>query len=180
LKYPCTTDLNHFPSSATDRCLRLRSSSFSALSLAERRWRMVLRKTRNLPVFHVCPQMWVNPRKLNVSGFPSPRSFRFATAKRPNSINRVLSGCSSSPNRLRRSFQSRRNCSASAYRTTITSPVARCCRQYWIAGHFRWWSDPDKGIGQCTPRNYLILNTSTRVLLCEKWKVEVCPTDALA
>jgi hypothetical protein len=32
---------------------------------------MVLRRTRNLPVFHVCPQMWVKPRKLNVSGFPS-------------------------------------------------------------------------------------------------------------
>src|SRR5205807_946637 len=75
LKYPCTTDLNHFPSSATDRCLRLRSSSFSALNLAESRWRMVLRRTRNVPDFHVCPQMWVKPRKLNVSGFPAPRSF---------------------------------------------------------------------------------------------------------
>src|SRR5205807_9091009 len=61
LKYPCTTDLNHFPSSAIDRCLRLRSSSFSALNLAESRLWMVLRRTRNLPVFHVCPQKWVKP-----------------------------------------------------------------------------------------------------------------------
>jgi len=65
-----------FPKSATDRCLRLRSSSFSAFSLAESRLWMVLRKTRNLPRFQVCPEMWVKPRKLNVSGLPSPRSFR--------------------------------------------------------------------------------------------------------
>ena len=37
---------------------------------------MVLRRTRNLPDFHVCPQIWVKPRKWSVSGFPSPCSFR--------------------------------------------------------------------------------------------------------
>ena len=87
-----------------------------------------------------CPQMCVNPRKSNVSGLPSPRRFRLAAAKRPNSIRRVLSGCSSNPNCCRRSRQSRRNRSASprnwnpntlssAYRTTMTSPTARCFRQ---------------------------------------------------
>ena len=55
---------------------------FRALSafLTESRLWMALRRTRNFPVFHVCPQMRVKPRKLNVSGFPAPRSFRFATA----------------------------------------------------------------------------------------------------
>jgi len=37
--------------------------------------------------------MCVKPRKLNVSGFPSPRRFRFATANGPNSRRRVFSGC---------------------------------------------------------------------------------------
>jgi len=63
--------------------------------------------------FRDCPQISVNPRKLNVSGFPSPHCFRFAATKRPNSIRRVLSGCSSSPNFCRRSRQSWENCSAS-------------------------------------------------------------------
>src|ERR1017187_5369820 len=37
-------------------------------------------------------------RKSNVSGLPSPLRARFCSAKRPNSIKRVLSGWSSSPN----------------------------------------------------------------------------------
>jgi hypothetical protein len=36
-----------------------------------------------------------NPRNVNVSGFPSPRAFRFRAACGPNSISRVFSGCSS-------------------------------------------------------------------------------------
>jgi len=67
---------------------------------------MLLRSTRNLPFFLACPQMWVNPRKSNVSGLPSPCFFRLGAAKRPNSIRRVLSGCSSSPNFCSRSFYS--------------------------------------------------------------------------
>ena len=42
----------------------------------------------------VCPAMWVKPRKSKVSGLPRPRRSRFAAAKRPNSMRRVLSGCS--------------------------------------------------------------------------------------
>ena len=42
----------------------------------------------------VFPQECVNPRKLKVSGFPSPRRRRCSAASRPNSIRRVLSGCS--------------------------------------------------------------------------------------
>ncbi len=56
------------------------------------------------------------PKKLNVSGLPSPRRFRFSAAKRPNSISRVLSGCSSRPNFRSRSRQSWRKRSASARR----------------------------------------------------------------
>src|SRR6266404_4658520 len=61
---------------------------------------MVFGSTRNLPFFLDCPQMCVNPRKSNVSGLPSLRCFRLATAKRPNSIRRVLSGCNSNPNSI--------------------------------------------------------------------------------
>src|SRR3954464_12726219 len=38
-----------------------------------------------------------------VSGLPSPRRARFAAARRPNSIRRVLSGCSDSANSCNRS-----------------------------------------------------------------------------
>ena len=44
------------------------------------------------------PQMKVNPRKLKVSGLPSPRRSRLTAAWRPNSIRRVLSGWSDSAN----------------------------------------------------------------------------------
>jgi hypothetical protein len=57
--------------------------------------RIVLRSTEKPPVFRFFAQMCVNPRKLNVSGLPWPRRFRSSAAKRPNSIRRVLSGCSS-------------------------------------------------------------------------------------
>ncbi len=40
-------------------------------------------------------QMCVKPRKLNVSGFPSPRLCRLSIANGPNSSSRVFSGCSS-------------------------------------------------------------------------------------
>jgi hypothetical protein len=33
----------------------------------------------------------VKPRKVKVSGLPSPRRLRFSAAKRPNSISRVFS-----------------------------------------------------------------------------------------
>ena len=61
------------------------------------RSRRVFRLMRNLPARDL-PQMKVKPRKLKVSGLPSPRLSRFAAAKRPNSIRRVLSGCSDSAN----------------------------------------------------------------------------------
>src|SRR5215468_5437760 len=74
--------------------MRILSSSFTCFSLARSRFRILLRSTRNLPFFRACPQMWVKPRKLNDSGLPSPCFFRLTAAKRPNSIRRVLSGCS--------------------------------------------------------------------------------------
>src|ERR1700722_18369909 len=46
--------------------------------------------------------MKVKPRKLKVSGLPSPRCSRSAAAWRPNSIRRVFSGWSDSANSSRR------------------------------------------------------------------------------
>src|SRR5260370_14669575 len=48
-------------------------------------------------------------------GFLSPRSFRSRAANRPNSISRVLSGCSSKPNFASRSRNSFSNRSASVW-----------------------------------------------------------------
>jgi hypothetical protein len=38
------------------------------------------------------------PRNVKVSGFPSPRCFRFRSANCPNSISRVFSACNCRPN----------------------------------------------------------------------------------
>ena len=83
-----------------------------AFSFATIRFFAVIRQTVNVPVVS-CPQKWVKPRKVKVSGFPSPRCFRFRAANRPNSISLVLSGCNSKPNFASRSRNSRRNRSAS-------------------------------------------------------------------
>jgi hypothetical protein len=60
--------------------------------------RAVRRQALKAPLLVRFPQKCVNPRNVKVSGFPSPRCFRFRTANRPNSIRRVLSGCNSRPN----------------------------------------------------------------------------------
>jgi hypothetical protein len=52
---------------------------------------------------------------VNVSGFPSPRAFRFRAAYGPNSISRVLSGCSSRANFASLPRSSARNLSASSW-----------------------------------------------------------------
>src|ERR1035437_1949860 len=51
------------------------------LSLAARRLPIVLRRTVKRPDRRLVPQIWVKPRKLKVSGFPSPRCFRRSAAK---------------------------------------------------------------------------------------------------
>ena len=58
------------------------------------------------------PQQCVKPRKSNVSGLPCPRLRRLSTAKRPNSISRVLSGCRASPNFASHSRKSSRKACA--------------------------------------------------------------------
>src|SRR3979490_2336875 len=73
--------------------MRRRSACLISLSLVRIRSRRVLRLIRNLPRRDL-PQMKVKPRKLKVSGLPSPGRLRFSAAKRPNSISRVFSGCS--------------------------------------------------------------------------------------
>ena len=67
------------------------------MSFARIRFESVLRRIQNRPLLEAA-QMCVNPRNANVSGFPSPRAARLRAACRPNSISRVLPGCSSSPN----------------------------------------------------------------------------------
>src|ERR1700736_522468 len=81
--------------------MRRRSSSLILLSVARMRSRRVVLLTRNCPRL-LRSQMKVKPRKLKVSGFPSPRRARRSAAKRPNSIRRVLSGLSDSENSLNR------------------------------------------------------------------------------
>jgi hypothetical protein len=44
--------------------------------------------------FSMFLQMWVKPRKLNVSGLPSSRSSRCLAAMRSNYSSRVFSWCS--------------------------------------------------------------------------------------
>src|SRR5204863_1190610 len=105
---------------------------FLELGLPPRTHRLPQHREATRPLF---AQLCVKPRKLKVSGFPSPRPRRAWSANRPNSRRRVLSGCSSRPNRSNRSRSSARNCTAScrcsnpttkssAKRTTMTSPRA--------------------------------------------------------
>jgi len=88
-----------------ESCSRRRSSDLTSFSLACHLLRIVCRSTVNRP-FRVLAQLCVKPRKLKVSGLPPPRPRRFCSAKRPNSISRVLSGCSSRPNFANRSRSS--------------------------------------------------------------------------
>ena len=76
----------------------MRRRSFARIACRVRLLRCAtgLRPSPKRPLL-VCRQYCVLPRKSNVSGRPCPRVFRFAIAYRPNSIRRVLSGCSSSP-----------------------------------------------------------------------------------
>ena len=79
--------------------------SLISRSLARKRSRRDFRRSWKRP-FRERPQMWVKPRKLNVSGLPRPRPLRFVAAWRPNSIRRVLSGCRCNAKSARRSRQS--------------------------------------------------------------------------
>jgi hypothetical protein len=45
--------------------------------------RWVCRRTVNIPLERLLPQIWVKPKKLNVSGFPYPRPRRLRSAKGP-------------------------------------------------------------------------------------------------
>jgi hypothetical protein len=60
--------------------MRRRSSAFTSPNFACNRLRIVCRSTVNRPLLLLFPQMCVKPRKLNVSGFPSPCFFRLPTA----------------------------------------------------------------------------------------------------
>ena len=77
--------------------MRCRSSSLIIRSFAFMRSRRLFRRSWNLPAAGL-PAMKVKPRKSKVSGLPSPSRWRRSAAKRPNSINRVFSGCSDNAN----------------------------------------------------------------------------------
>ena len=77
----------------------LRSFAATSRSFAVMRFPTVLRVTVSFPLLWIVLQICVNPRKLNVSGFPAPSRFR----NRPNSIRRVFSACNSNPNSAIRS-----------------------------------------------------------------------------
>src|SRR6266571_3648267 len=82
--------------------MRRHISCLIILSFARRRSGRVFLLIWNLP-WRVLPQMKVKPRKLKVSGLPSPRRWRRSAAKRPNSMSRVFSGGSVSANYCNRS-----------------------------------------------------------------------------
>src|ERR1700732_1879277 len=77
-----------------------------ALSFATIRFFAVIRQTMKARRLLSCPQKWVKPKNVKVSGFPSPRYFRSRAVNRPNSISRVLSACNSNPNFASRSRNS--------------------------------------------------------------------------
>ena len=77
----------------TLRCRHLVISTFNLLSFVVCFLLIVLRRTINFPSLLLFAQMCVNPRKLNVSGFSTSRATRFVSAKRPNSMRRVLFSC---------------------------------------------------------------------------------------
>jgi hypothetical protein len=124
-KYPRTTLPSHRPCSGTGPCRRRFKATLMALSVARILFGSVWRVSRNCPRCDF-PQMWTNPRKLNVSAAPrSPRPRRFAFAYRPNSMSRVLPSCSSSANsrsRPRRSSKNRRP-SSSCWHPTASVPL---------------------------------------------------------
>src|SRR5580704_10153141 len=88
--WPRTTACNHLPCSGMGVCMRRRSSAFTAFSFACNLLRIVCRSTVYIPLLLFFTQICVKPRKLNVSGFPSPRLCRLLIANGPNSSNRFV------------------------------------------------------------------------------------------
>jgi hypothetical protein len=101
------------PCSAISWCRRRRRSSVISSSLAIVQSRRVWRISRK-PPYRDRVQMCVNPRKSKVPGLPSPRAARAVAARRPNSMRRVLSRCSSRAN------------SAIRFRSSARSDDERC------------------------------------------------------
>jgi hypothetical protein len=68
------------PGSGSDRASGAEAPSLTSLTLARLRSLRVPRKSRNLPR-RDRPQIWVKPRKSNVSGLPSPARSRSSAAE---------------------------------------------------------------------------------------------------
>ena len=112
--------------------MRRRSSHLIALSFACHLVRIVCRSTVNLPD-RVVAQICVNPRKLKVSGFPSPRRDRSRIAWCPNSISRVFSGCSSRLSRRKRARRSSRGIGQTSPRVWVeVGSVGQRRRRGWV------------------------------------------------
>src|SRR5262245_15431357 len=94
-------------------CMHLRNSTLIALSLDRIRFLIVLRPMTNDPHLRDRVQKWVNPKKSNVSGFPSPSLARCLAAWRPKRISRVLFGCNAKSNSRSLSCRSCRKAFAS-------------------------------------------------------------------
>src|SRR5712691_3731500 len=115
--------------------MRRRSSSLISRSFADRRSRRLLRRIWNRPC-RVRPQIWVKPRKSNVSGLPSPSLARRAAAERPNVISRVFSGCNVSANSANRSriMSRKRRPSAVGLVLEADHDVVRITHDHHVAG----------------------------------------------
>ena len=131
--------LEPFPVCATGSCMRLRSCCLISSQLGPHPLADRFALHRKVPV-PVLPADMRESQKIERLGLPFSSLVPVCSANRPNSIRRVLSGCSSSPNFPSRSRNSSRKRSASArcwnpstlssaYRTTTTSPRAHFLRQ---------------------------------------------------
>jgi len=98
VEVPCTTDLNHFRLRLLARAQRRLSSSLTALKFAESRFTDSLcdrPRSHRFPVFRTDVR---EPQKIERLRLALASPLSSSAAKRPNSIRRVLSGCSSNPN----------------------------------------------------------------------------------
>ena len=113
LYQPRSTIPSHRAVSNSSACIRFRSFVRIAFRVCLMRFATGLRPNPKRPVL-VRRQKCVMPRKSNVSGRPSPRFRRSASAYFLNSSRRILPGCNSRPDWPSRSFGSPRNRSASS------------------------------------------------------------------
>ncbi len=143
VQVPCTTRRSQAPISAIGAWWRFIRPCRTALGVARMIEAIVTRGIVKCGFIRVTAQMYVNPRKSNVSGRRCRRRPRRSIANCPNSRIRVFSSFSERPNVAIRSRSASRKRRASdfvwkpttlssAYRTTMTSSFAVLLRRWWI------------------------------------------------